>query len=117
MAAGLEAGGSRHGRTTPGGAVARPAFAWVRPVSDRTRSDSRAASWPTRGGRGAGLAFTWISRREIDMRMDGQQESSNVEDVRGMGGGGGGFSIGGRGLGIGSVAIAVIAGWILASIP
>src|SRR5215218_7140817 len=29
------------------------------------------------------------------MRMDGQEESSNVEDVRGMsGGGGGGFGIG-----------------------
>ena len=41
------------------------------------------------------------------MRMDGQEESSNVEDVRGMsGGGGGGFGIGGRGIGIGSVAVA-----------
>ena len=40
------------------------------------------------------------------MRMDGQEESSNVEDVRGMSGGGGGFGIGGRGLGIGSIAVA-----------
>jgi uncharacterized protein len=55
--------------------------------------------------------------REIDMRMDGQEESSNVEDVRGMGGGGGGFSIGGRGLGIGSIVIAVIAGWIFGINP
>ena len=51
------------------------------------------------------------------MRMDGQEESSNVEDVRGMGGGGGGFSIGGRGLGIGSIIIAVIAGWIFGINP
>jgi predicted metalloprotease len=58
-----------------------------------------------------------VARREIDMRMDGQEESSNVEDVRGMGGGGGGFSIGGRGLGIGSVVIAVIAGWIFGINP
>ena len=51
------------------------------------------------------------------MRMDGQEESSNVEDVRGMGGGGGGFGIGGRGLGIGSILIAVIAGWIFGINP
>jgi len=53
------------------------------------------------------------------MRMDGQEESSNVEDARGMsgGGGGGGFGIGGRGLGIGSIAIAVIAGWIFGINP
>ncbi|MEO7114919.1 MAG: neutral zinc metallopeptidase [Caldimonas sp.] len=52
------------------------------------------------------------------MRMDGQDESSNVEDARGMsGGGGGGFSIGGRGLGIGSIAIALIAGWIFGINP
>ena len=37
------------------------------------------------------------------MRMDGQDESTNVEDVRGMrGGGGGGFGIGGRGIGLGT---------------
>ena len=52
------------------------------------------------------------------MRMDGQEESSNVEDVRGMsGGGGGGFGIGGRGIGIGSVAVALIAGWIFGINP
>ena len=52
------------------------------------------------------------------MRMDGQDESSNVEDVRGSsGGGGGGFGIGGRSVGIGGVAIAVIAGWIFGINP
>src|SRR3982750_2464332 len=51
------------------------------------------------------------------MRMDGQEESSNVEDVRGMGGRGGGFGIGGRGIGLGSIAIAVIAGWIFGINP
>ena len=52
------------------------------------------------------------------MRMDGQDESSNVEDVRGSsGGGGGGFGIGGRSVGIGGVALAVIAGWIFGINP
>ena len=51
------------------------------------------------------------------MRMDGQEESSNVEDVRGMGGGGGGFSFGGRGLSIGGIVIAVIVGWIFGINP
>ncbi|MDQ6685297.1 MAG: neutral zinc metallopeptidase [Pseudomonadota bacterium] len=51
------------------------------------------------------------------MRMDGQQESSNVEDVRGMSGGGGGFPIGGRGIGIGGLAVALIAGWIFGINP
>ena len=52
------------------------------------------------------------------MRMDGQDESSNVEDVRGMGGGGGGgFGIGGRGIGLGTIAVAVIAGWIFGINP
>ena len=53
------------------------------------------------------------------MRMDGQEESSNVEDVRGMGGGGGGggFGIGGRGIGIGTVAVALIAGWVFGINP
>ncbi len=51
------------------------------------------------------------------MRMDGQEESSNVEDARGRSGGGGGFGIGGRGLGIGSIAIAIIAGWIFGINP
>ncbi len=43
------------------------------------------------------------------MRMDGQQESDNVEDVRGSGGGFG-FG-GGRTVGIGTVVIALVAGW------
>jgi hypothetical protein len=52
------------------------------------------------------------------MRMDGQEESSNVEDVRGMSGGrGGGFGIGGRSVGIGGVAVALIAGWIFGINP
>ena len=52
------------------------------------------------------------------MRMDGQEESSNVEDVRGRsGGGGGGFGIGGRSVGIGGLAVAVIAGWIFGINP
>jgi hypothetical protein len=51
------------------------------------------------------------------MRMDGQEESSNVEDVRGMSGGGGGFGIGGRSIGIGSVAVALVAGWIFGINP
>ncbi|NUZ06837.1 KPN_02809 family neutral zinc metallopeptidase [Piscinibacter koreensis] len=50
------------------------------------------------------------------MRMDGEQESSNVEDVRGMGSGGG-FGFGGRSIGLGSVAVAVIAGWIFGINP
>ena len=52
------------------------------------------------------------------MRMDGEQESSNVEDARGGGGGGGGFSFGGgRGIGLGTVAIALVAGWIFGINP
>jgi hypothetical protein len=51
------------------------------------------------------------------MRMDGQEESSNVEDVRGMSGGGGGFGFGGRGLSIGGIVIAVIVGWIFGINP
>jgi len=51
------------------------------------------------------------------MRMDGQEESSNVEDARGSGGGGGGFRLGGGGIGIGSIAIALIAGWIFGINP
>ncbi|HZV93688.1 MAG TPA: neutral zinc metallopeptidase [Caldimonas sp.] len=52
------------------------------------------------------------------MRMDGEEESSNVEDVRGMGGGGGGgFGFGGRSIGLGSVVVALIAGWIFGVNP
>jgi predicted metalloprotease len=52
--------------------------------------------------------------------MDGQEESSNVEDARGSsgGGGGGGMSFGGgRGIGLGTVAIALVAGWIFGINP
>jgi predicted metalloprotease len=52
--------------------------------------------------------------------MDGEQESSNVEDVRGSSGGGGGGGIsfgGGRGIGLGTVAIALVAGWIFGINP
>jgi len=50
------------------------------------------------------------------MRMDGEEESSNVEDVRGMSGGGGGFG-GGRTIGLGSVVVALVAGWIFGVNP
>jgi predicted metalloprotease len=51
--------------------------------------------------------------------MDGQDESSNVEDARGSsGGGGGGFRFGGgRGIGLGTVAIALVAGWVFGINP
>ena len=53
------------------------------------------------------------------MRMDGQEESSNVEDARGSSGGGrgGGFRLGGGGIGLGTVAIALVAGWIFGINP
>lgn len=53
------------------------------------------------------------------MRMDGQGESENVEDVRGMGGGGRrGVRIGGgRGIGLGTIAVALVAGWIFGINP
>jgi uncharacterized protein len=51
------------------------------------------------------------------MRMDDQEESSNVEDVRGSSGGGGRRLGGGRGIGLGSVAIALVAGWIFGVNP
>jgi predicted metalloprotease len=52
------------------------------------------------------------------MRMDGQQESDNVEDVRGSSGGGGGFGFGGgRSIGIGTVVVALIAGWVFGINP
>ena len=54
------------------------------------------------------------------MRMDGQEESSNVEDARGSsgrGGGGRGFRIGGGGVGLGTIVIALIAGWIFGINP
>jgi predicted metalloprotease len=59
------------------------------------------------------------------MRMDGQEESSNVEDARGAGGGfggggggGGGFRVGGgRGIGLGTIAVALVAGWVFGINP
>jgi predicted metalloprotease len=55
------------------------------------------------------------------MRMDGQEESGNVHDVRGSSGGGrggfGGLPIGGRGIGIGTVVVALIGGWIFGINP
>jgi len=52
------------------------------------------------------------------MKMDGQDESSNVEDVRGSsGGGGGGFGFGGRSIGLGTVAVALVAGWVFGINP
>ena len=51
------------------------------------------------------------------MRMDGQDESSNVEDARGSSGGGGSRFGGGRSVGIGTVAVAVVAGWIFGINP
>ena len=54
------------------------------------------------------------------MRMEGQEESRNVEDVRGMGGGGrGGFGIpiGRGGVGIGGVVVALVLGWVFGINP
>lgn len=52
------------------------------------------------------------------MRMDGQEESSNVEDARGTSGGGfGGLPIGGRSVGIGTVVVALVGGWIFGINP
>ena len=53
------------------------------------------------------------------MKMDGQDESDNVEDARGSsGGGGGGFGgLGGRSIGLGSIAIALVAGWVFGINP
>jgi uncharacterized protein len=54
------------------------------------------------------------------MRMDDQEESSNVEDARNSSGGGGGGGMrlgGGRGIGLGSVAIALVAGWVFGINP
>ena len=50
------------------------------------------------------------------MRLNDQETSSNVEDVRGSSGGGG-FPIGGRGIGIGTIAVALIAGWVFGVNP
>ncbi|QAZ38333.1 metalloprotease [Methylibium sp. Pch-M] len=52
------------------------------------------------------------------MKWEGQEQSDNVEDRRGMGGGGrGGLPIGGRGIGVGTIVIALVAGWIFGINP
>lgn len=51
------------------------------------------------------------------MKWEGERQSENVEDRRGMGGGGGGPRIGGRGIGLGSIVIALVAGWIFGINP
>jgi predicted metalloprotease len=50
------------------------------------------------------------------MRWEGNEQSNNVEDRRGMGGRGG-LPVGGRGIGLGTVAVALIAGWIFGINP
>ena len=51
------------------------------------------------------------------MKWEGNRQSDNVEDRRG--GNGGGFRVGGggRGIGLGSIAIALVAGWVLGINP
>ncbi len=52
------------------------------------------------------------------MRLDGQRESENVDDVRESGGGsGGGFSLPGGRLGLGTVAVALVASYFLGINP
>src|SRR5580658_1789584 len=52
------------------------------------------------------------------MDMRDQDESQNVEDVRGSSGGGGGFQFRPvHGIGLGTVAIALIGGWIFGINP
>lgn len=49
------------------------------------------------------------------MKWEGNRESDNVEDRRGVSGGGGGF--GGRSIGIGTIVIALVGGWIFGINP
>ena len=52
------------------------------------------------------------------MRLDDQNESSNVEDRRGSGfGGGGGLRIGRGGLGLGTIVVAFAASYFLGIDP
>ncbi len=59
------------------------------------------------------------------MKWEGQEQSNNVEDRRGMGGGGGGggagggggIRIGGGGIGVGTIAVALLASWIFGINP
>lgn len=52
------------------------------------------------------------------MKWQGERESSNVEDRRGMGGRGGLPGLGGgRGIGLGTIVVALVAGWIFGINP
>ena len=52
------------------------------------------------------------------MKWEGERQSENVEDRRGMGGGGGGPRlIGGRGIGVGTIVVALVAGWMFGINP
>jgi predicted metalloprotease len=51
------------------------------------------------------------------MRWEGNEQSNNVEDVRGSGGGGGGFGIGGGTVGIGTIVIALLGSWFFGVSP
>lgn len=51
------------------------------------------------------------------MKWEGERESQNVEDRRGMGGRGGLPGLGGRSVGIGTIVVALVAGWIFGINP
>ncbi|HYD94832.1 MAG TPA: neutral zinc metallopeptidase [Noviherbaspirillum sp.] len=51
------------------------------------------------------------------MKWEGNRESDNVEDRRGMGGGGGGRGFGGRSVGLGTIAIALVLSYFLGVSP
>jgi hypothetical protein len=70
--------------------------------------------------RRANIARIGHRHRGAAMKWEGQEQSRNVEDRRGMGmggGGGRGFPIGGRGIGLGTIVIALLAGWIFGINP
>jgi len=50
------------------------------------------------------------------MRWEGERQSSNVEDRRGMGAGGG-FGLGGGSVGIGGLVLALLGGWLFGINP
>ncbi|MBL8362914.1 MAG: neutral zinc metallopeptidase [Rubrivivax sp.] len=50
------------------------------------------------------------------MKWEGERQSENVEDRRGMGGGGPRL-IGGRGIGVGTIVVALVAGWMFGINP
>jgi len=51
------------------------------------------------------------------MKWEGNRESSNVDDRRGVGGGSGGGMLGGRSIGIGTIVVALLGGWIFGINP